>query len=82
VQHGAVGNRQKLDKALVVAAGGNKPVAPGRKLETLDEPLVFVAGVLDREPRIAMCIFLEHRLHGSTAAAPVAKQVIEYFRKK
>ena len=39
----------------------------------------FVAGVLDREPKIAMCILVEHGAHGSSAAAPLAKDVIEHF---
>ncbi|NIA13996.1 MAG: penicillin-binding protein 2 [Nitrospiraceae bacterium] len=39
----------------------------------------FVAGVLDREPRIAVSVLVEHGLHGSSAAAPLAKLVIEYF---
>lgn len=39
----------------------------------------FVAGVLDREPAIAMCILIEHGHHGSSMAAPLAKEVIEYF---
>ena len=39
----------------------------------------FACGVLDREPRIAVCVLVEHGLHGSSAAAPLAKNVIEYF---
>ena len=39
----------------------------------------FVAGVLDREPRIALCILIEHGHHGSSVAAPHAKDVISYF---
>ncbi|HIA46661.1 MAG TPA: penicillin-binding protein 2 [Candidatus Hydrogenedentes bacterium] len=39
----------------------------------------FMTGVLDREPRIAMCILVEHGLHGSSVAAPLAKEMIEYF---
>jgi len=39
----------------------------------------FVAGVLDREPRIALCILVEHGHHGSSAAAPLAKDIIEFF---
>ncbi len=39
----------------------------------------FVAGVLDREPKIAMCILVEHGLHGGSTACPMAKEVIEYF---
>ncbi len=39
----------------------------------------FVAGVMNREPKIALCILVEHGHHGSSAAAPLAKEVIEYF---
>ncbi len=39
----------------------------------------FVCGVLDREPSIAICVLVEHGHHGSSAAAPLAKQIIEYF---
>lgn len=39
----------------------------------------FVAGVLDREPAIAICVLVEHGHHGSSVAAPLAKEVIEYF---
>lgn len=39
----------------------------------------FVAGVLDREPHVAMCVLIEHGHHGSEAASPVAKQVIDYI---
>ena len=39
----------------------------------------FVAGVLDRQPRIALCVLVEHGHHGSSAAAPLAKKAIQYF---
>ena len=39
----------------------------------------FVAGVLDRKPRIALCVLVEHGHHGSSAAAPLAGELIEYF---
>jgi len=39
----------------------------------------FVAGVLDRTPRIAVCVLVEHGHHGSSVAAPLAKEVIQYF---
>lgn len=39
----------------------------------------FVAGVLDREPRIALCVLVEHGHHGSSVAAPLAKTLIEFF---
>lgn len=39
----------------------------------------FVAGVLDREPRIALCVLVEHGHHGGSVAAPLAKALIEFF---
>jgi penicillin-binding protein 2 len=39
----------------------------------------FMAGVMDRSPRIAICVMVEHGHHGSSAAAPLAKEVIEFF---
>lgn len=39
----------------------------------------FVAGVLDREPRLAICVLIEHGLHGSSAAAPYAGEIIRHF---
>ena len=42
----------------------------------------FVAGVLDREPRIAVCVLIEHGQSGGHVSAPRAKSVIEYFYKR
>ncbi|HIJ64399.1 MAG TPA: penicillin-binding protein 2 [Candidatus Hydrogenedentes bacterium] len=42
----------------------------------------FVAGVQDRRPRIAVCVLVEHGLHGSTAAAPLAREIIAFFYAK
>jgi penicillin-binding protein 2 len=39
----------------------------------------FVAGVLDHEPKLAICVLVEHGLHGASSAAPLAKRVIEFF---
>jgi penicillin-binding protein 2 len=39
----------------------------------------FVAGVPDRDPPIAMCILVEHGHHGSTVAAPLAREIILHF---
>ena len=39
----------------------------------------FVAGVVDREPKVAICILVEHGHHGSTAASVLAKPLIEYL---
>lgn len=42
----------------------------------------FVAGVIDQQPKIALCVLIEHGHHGSSAAAPFAKQIIEFFYNK
>lgn len=39
----------------------------------------FVAGVIDRKPKIAICILVEHGHHGSSAAAPLAQKIIHFF---
>jgi len=39
----------------------------------------FVAGVMDREPKVAVCVLVEHGHHGSSVAAPLAREVIDYF---
>ncbi len=39
----------------------------------------FIASVLDVEPRVSVCIFFKHGLHGGTGAGPYGKKVLEYF---
>lgn len=39
----------------------------------------FMVGVLDREPKIAVCILIENGHHGSSVASPLGKEIIEYF---
>lgn len=39
----------------------------------------YIAAVVDREPKIAVCVLVEHGHHGSTAAAPLARDVIAHF---
>lgn len=45
----------------------------------LRDHALFVSGVMNMEPRIAVSVMVEHGLHGSSAAAPVARKVYEYF---
>lgn len=45
----------------------------------LRDHALFIAGVVNQEPRIAISIIVEHGLHGSSGAAPVAKKICEYF---
>jgi penicillin-binding protein 2 len=39
----------------------------------------FVAAVTDREPKVSICILVEHGHHGSTAASVLAKPLIEFI---
>ncbi len=48
----------------------------------LRDHALFVAGVLDREPRIVVSVVVEHGLHGGQVAGPLAREVIEYFYEK
>ncbi len=45
----------------------------------LRDHALFISGVTDRKPHIAVSVIIEHGLHGSRAAAPVAKAIYEYF---
>ncbi len=42
----------------------------------------FVAGVMDKEPKIALCVLVEHGHQGSSVAAPLARDVIEFFYER
>lgn len=42
----------------------------------------FVAGTPDEETRLAICILVEHGHHGSSVAAPLAKDIIEFFYRR
>ncbi len=39
----------------------------------------FVAAVADQDPPIAIAVIVEHGMHGSSVAAPITRQLIEYF---
>jgi penicillin-binding protein 2 len=39
----------------------------------------FMAGVTNKEPRIAIGILVEHGHHGSSAASPLAGEIIDYY---
>lgn len=85
------GNRAKVDGITVIGKTGSAQVMSLSHHEDYateeDIPYAFrdhawfVAGVTDQEPRIAMCILVEHGHHGSSIAAPLAKDVIEFFYK-
>jgi len=85
------GNRAKVEGITVIGKTGSAQVMSLTHHEKYateeDIPYEFrdhawfVAGVTDQEPKIAMCILVEHGHHGSSVAAPLAKNVIEYFYK-
>lgn len=39
----------------------------------------FVCGVIDRDPKIAICILIERGHHGSSVAAPLGKEIIQFY---
>lgn len=82
------GKEAKIKGLDVLGKTGTAQVADFRHVAGLKEHEIpyklrdhalFVAGVLDREPRIAVSVMVEHGLHGGSAAAPVARKVFEYF---
>ena len=83
------GNRAQIDGFDVIGKTGSAQVASQSFQEkykneedipyAMREHAWFVAGVLDREPKLAICVLVEHGLHGAQASAPYAKEVIEHF---
>ena len=59
--------------------------ASGRALNSSQEHLrdhaLFIAYAPAEAPRIAVAVLVEHMGHGGSAAAPLAKQLIEEFVK-
>jgi penicillin-binding protein 2 len=51
----------------------------GSKAPNLDDHAWFVAFAPAEAPRIAVTVLVEHGGHGGSAAAPIAKQVIETY---
>ena len=83
------GNLAKIPGMTILGKTGSAQVVSLQKHEKYEEEedipyhlrdhAWFVAGVLDREPRIALCVLVEHGHHGSSTAAPLAKLAIEHF---
>jgi len=56
-------------------AGSSEPVP-----HALREHAWFVAGVLNREPRLVVAVLLEHvGMHGGEAAGPIVKDIFKYY---
>ncbi|MFZ5863562.1 MAG: penicillin-binding protein 2 [Nitrospirota bacterium] len=58
---------------------GMAPGSRGPKVAHLEDHAWFVAFAPADQPRIAVAILVEHGGHGGTAAAPIAKRVIEAY---
>jgi penicillin-binding protein 2 len=85
------GKEAKISGLDILGKTGTAQVADFRHIAALQEHEIpynlrdhalFVAGVLDREPHIAVSVIVEHGLHGGSAAAPVARKVFEYLYLK
>ena len=79
----------KLAHSDIVAVGGKTGttqvvggVRKGKKVpERFRDHAWFVAFAPETKPEIAVAVFVEHGGHGSTGAAPVAKEIIDEFYK-
>ncbi|MEO5355890.1 MAG: penicillin-binding protein 2 [Nitrospirae bacterium YQR-1] len=85
-EDGGTGGRARSTIARVSGKTGTAQVVKGRvKTETLKPHLRdhgwFIAYAPSEEPQIAVAVVVEHGGHGGSAAAPIAKNVIEAFFK-
>lgn len=71
---GKTGSAQIVSLAVQEAYGEEEDIP-----KHLRDHAWFMTAVLDREPKIAVCVLFEHGHHGSSAAAPLGKEVIKYF---
>jgi len=51
---------------------------PNKRLENLKDHAWFIAYAPAQDPRIAVAVIVEHGEHGSSAAAPIAKELIRF----
>ncbi len=85
-EQGGTAHRQQIDgfpfagktgTAQVVRQAGGGFTYHSNKL--LQDHAWFVAYAPADDPEIAICVLVEHGVHGSTAAAPIARQLIEHW---
>lgn len=70
----------KTGTAQVVSLEVQKRYASAEEIpKELRDHAWFIAGVIDKEPKIAICVLVEHGAHGSSTAAPLAREIISYF---
>ncbi len=89
---GGTGPRARVPGVEVAGKTGTAQVVRLERVEGLDEHEIpirqrdhgwFAAFAPVDDPEIAVAVFVEHGLHGSTAAAPIAQRILaRYFEKK
>jgi len=72
---GKTGTAQRVALSITKAYGKDEYNIPYH----LRDDALFVCGVLDQDPPIAISILVEHGLHGSTGASILARDLIEQF---
>jgi penicillin-binding protein 2 len=89
---GGTGGRARVPGVRVAGKTGTVQVVSLDKLRGLKELQIpvrfrdhawFGAFAPADDPQIAVAVFVEHGLHGSSAAAPIAQRILaKYFQKK
>jgi penicillin-binding protein 2 len=85
-EKGGTGHRQQIKGFPIAGKTGTAQVvrqAKGgfayHKNKLLQDHAWFVAYAPADEPQVAIAVLVEHGVHGSTAAAPIARQLIESY---
>ena len=76
---GGVEAAGKTGTAQVVALAADPPVDDGSIPRAHRDHAWFVTFAPADEPRIVVAVLVEHGGHGSTAAAPIARRVVQAF---
>jgi len=86
-ERGGTARRQRLRHLAYAGKTGTAQVvrlgvarkAKLRNLKRLKDHAWFVAFAPYENPEVAMAVLVEHGVHGSTAAAPIARKMFEYY---
>jgi penicillin-binding protein 2 len=85
-QPGGTAHRQQIDGLTFAGKTGTAQVVRQsgggfayHSNKELQDHAWFVAFAPYEDPEIAICVLIEHGVHGSTAAAPIARKLIEYY---
>ena len=85
-EKGGTAHRQQIDGFPFAGKTGTAQVIRQAKggfeyhsNKLLQDHAWFVAYAPADDPQVALCVLVEHGVHGSTAAAPIARQMIEHY---